>query len=156
VLPFFIHCEHSWVGKSIQASIWLFPVIESIHLLGLGALAGSILVVDMRLLGLGLNNQEAADLARQARPWMIASLALMLASGTVLFLSEATKCYYSFAFWFKMSALALAIAFTLAVKNRLIQRHVELTSPPLARLMGIVSLTLWFGVAWGGRWIGFS
>lgn len=156
MLPFFIHCEHSWVGKSIQASIWLFPVIESIHLLGLGALAGSILVVDMRLLGLGLNNQEAADLARQARPWMIASLALMLASGTVLFLSEATKCYYSFAFWFKMSALALAIAFTLAVKNRLIQRHVELTSPPLARLMGIVSLTLWFGVAWGGRWIGFS
>ena len=156
MLPFFIHCEHSWVGKSIQASIWLFPVIESIHLLGLGALAGSILVVDMRLLGLGLNNQEAADLARQARPWMIASLALMVASGTVLFLSEATKCYYSFAFWFKMSALALAIAFTLGVKNRLIQRHVELTSPQLARLMGIVSLTLWFGVAWGGRWIGFS
>lgn len=131
-------------------------MIESIHLVGLGALAGSILVVDMRLLGLGLIGDTVEDVAEQARPWMIGSLALMLASGTLLFFSEATKCYYSFAFWFKMISLLLAITFTFALKNRLIRSGLERKNPFLAKAAGILSLGLWFGVAWGGRWIGFS
>ena len=156
MLPFFIHCEHSWVGRTIQASVWLFPVIESIHLIGLGALAGSILVVDMRLVGLGLRSQTVQHVDAQARPWMIGSLALMLASGTLLFLSEATKCYFSPAFWFKMSCLLLALVFTFAFKNRLIRDGFERRNPRAANAAGIVSLALWFGVACGGRWIGFS
>jgi uncharacterized membrane protein YhdT len=156
LFPFFIHLEHSWIGRTIQASTWLFPVIESIHLIGLGTLAGSILVVDMRLLGLGLRGQSVEEVAAQARPWMIGSLALMIATGTLLFLSEATKCYYSFAFWFKMSSLLLVILFTFAAKNPLIRKGIEGTNPLAARAAAIVSLGLWFGVAWGGRWIGFS
>jgi uncharacterized membrane protein YhdT len=156
VLPFFIRCEHSWIGQGIQSSVWLFPVIESIHLVGLGVIAGSVLIVDFRLLGIGLRSQSTEHVAEQARPWMLGSLALMIASGGLLFLSEATKCYYSFPFWFKMCSLALAIVFTLAVKTRLIQKGLDLRFPLLGKLAALVSLGLWFGVAWGGRWIGFS
>lgn len=156
LLPFFSRLEHSWIGQSIQSSVWLFPVIESIHLVGLGVIAGSVLIVDMRLLGIGLRSQSVEEVAENARPWMIGSLALMFASGILLFLSEATKCYYSFPFWFKMSSLALAIVFTFTLKSRIIRQKLGQRYPLLGKATAIVSLGLWFGVAWGGRWIGFS
>jgi uncharacterized membrane protein YhdT len=156
LLPFFSRLEHSWIGQSIQSSVWLFPVIESIHLVGLGVIAGSVLIVDMRLLGIGLRSQSVEEVAENARPWMIGSLALMFASGILLFLSEATKCYYSFPFWFKMSSLALAIVFTFTLKGRVIRQKLDQRHPLLGKATAIVSLGLWFGVAWGGRWIGFS
>lgn len=156
LLPFFSRCEHSWIGQSIQASVWLFPVIESVHLVGLGVIAGSVVIVDMRLLGIGLQSQSAAEVAENARPWMIGSLAVMFASGILLFLSEATKCYYSFPFWFKMTSLALAIVFTFTLKSRIIRQELDQRYPLVGKAAAIVSLGLWFGVAWGGRWIGFS
>jgi uncharacterized membrane protein YhdT len=156
LLPFFRECEHSWIGQTIQASVWLFPVIESVHLVGLGVIAGSVLIVDMRLLGIGLRSQSVEEVAGSARPWMIGSLALMFASGILLFLSEATKCYYSFPFWFKMSSLALAILFTFTLKSWVIRQELDQRYPLLGKATAIVSLGLWFGVAWGGRWIGFS
>ena len=52
LLPFFEFCEHSADGEIIRGSSWLFPVIESVHLLGLVVIGGSVLVVDMRLFGL--------------------------------------------------------------------------------------------------------
>jgi hypothetical protein len=140
LLPFFSWCEHSWVGQTIQSSVWLFPVIESIHLVGLGVIAGAVLIVDMRLLGVGLRG----------------SLALMFASGSLLFSSEATKCYSSFPFWIKMSSLLLAIIFTFAVKSAVIRNKLDQRYPLLGKATGLISLALWFGVAWGGRWIGFS
>ena len=63
LLPFFSQLEHSWMGQSIQSSVWLFPVIESIHLVGLGIIAGSVLIVDMRLLGVGLRSQSVEEVA---------------------------------------------------------------------------------------------
>ena len=74
LLPFFEWCEQLWLGQFIVGSNWLFPVIESVHLLGLSVLGGAILVVDMRLLGLGLKNHPVAELARDARPWLIGAL----------------------------------------------------------------------------------
>ena len=156
LLPFFSRLEHSWIGQSIQSSVWLFPVIESIHLVGLGVIAGSVLIVDMRLLGIGLRSQSVEEVAENARPWMIGSLALMFASGILLFLSEATKCYYSFPFWFKMSSLALAIVFTFTVRRKVTMAKPGRVGPFRSGVVALVSLTLWSGVGIGGRWIGFS
>jgi hypothetical protein len=151
-----IWCEHSWVGQTIQGSVWLFPVIESIHLVGLGVIAGAVIIVDMRLLGIGLRGQSVQHLAKETRPWLIGSLALMFASGGLLFFSEATKCYSSFPFWIKMSSLLLAIIFTFAVKSAVIRKNLDERYPVLGKATGLISLALWFSVAWGGRWIGFS
>jgi hypothetical protein len=155
LLPFFQSCYDSAVGETIRESTWLFPLIEAFHLLGLALTVGAVLLVDLRLMGVGLSKQPVDELAAGAQPWLIGSLILMIASGTLLFLSEAVKCYYSFPFWVKMTSLLLAILFTFTVLRR-VTRMDPAKRPGLARLTAIVSLLLWFGVAWGGRWIGFS
>ena len=154
LLPFFEFCEHSAVGEAIRTSSWLFPVIESFHLLGLVVIGGSVLVVDMRLLGLGLRGQPAAQLARDAQRWLVGSLVVMLASGVLLFTSEATKCYYHAAFWVKMTSLLLAILFTFTVRRKV--AGADKPSPLRSKLVAMASVTLWSAVGIGGRWIGFS
>ena len=71
--PFFRWCESSLIGKAVAESVWAFPILEAVHLIGLCALGGALLVVDLRLLGVGLTAQPIARLARYARPWLIGS-----------------------------------------------------------------------------------
>jgi hypothetical protein len=112
--------------------------------------------VDLRLLGVGLSRQPVAQLWAGARPWMLGSLTLMAATGIPLVLSEAMKCYYSSAFWVKMTALFLVVIFTFTVRRRVTQTDPTFDRPLLDRFTALISLGLWFTVAWGGRWIGFS
>src|SRR6185436_18235268 len=95
LLPFFQWCEATSLGSAIRESTWAFAVIESVHLLALSVIGGAILLVDLRLLGLGLRRQALADVAREIQPWLIAGLSVMIVSGVALFLSESVKCYYS-------------------------------------------------------------
>jgi hypothetical protein len=155
LLPFFQWCYATPIGDAIRNSTWLFPVIEAFHLLGLGITAGAVLVVDFRLLGVGLNKQPVAQLADSARPWMLGAVVVMFATGTPLFLSEAIKCLYSFAFWVKMTSLLLVLLWVFTVRRRVTHSDVA-KEPARAKATAVVSLLLWFGVAWGGRWIGFS
>ena len=156
LLPFFQWCYATPVGEGIRNSTWLFPVIEAFHLLGLGLTAGAVLVVDFRLLGVGLRKQSVAQLWANTQPWLLGSVTLMFASGTPLFLSESIKCLYSFAFWVKMTSLFLVLLFTFTFLRRVAQMDMASDRPQLGRVTAVISLVLWFGVAWGGRWIGFS
>ena len=156
LLPLFEWFYVTPVGETIRNSVWMFPVIEAFHLLGLGIIGGAILLVDLRLLGVGLTRAPVAQLSTDAEPWFLGALVLMFASGIPIFLSEATKAYYSFAFWIKMTCLLLALIFTFTVRRQVTQGGIAVGRPQLAKLTAIISLALWFGVAWGGRWIGFS
>jgi uncharacterized protein DUF6644 len=156
LFPFFQWCEASTVGSAIRESLWAFAVIESIHLLGLAAIGGSVLVVDLRMLGIGLRNRPIAEVAQDAYPWFVGSLIVMLVTGVALFLSEAVKCYYSPPFWLKISSLALAMLFSFTIKRRVTLADESRLRPVWFKLVALVSLTLWFGVGAGGRWIGFS
>ena len=156
LLAFFQWCYDTGVGDYIRNSSWLFPVIEAVHLLGFGLTLGSVLIVELRLLGAGLNRQPVSQLAANAQPWFVGGLILMAASGIPLFLSESIKAYYSFAFWVKMSSLFLVLLYTFTLRRRITGTDLATDRPVLARYLAVMSLTLWFGVAWGGRWIGFS
>ena len=156
MLSIFQSIEWSWAGQVIKNSPWAFAVIESIHLLALATIGGAVLLVDMRLLGLGLKRQEVTALARDAQPVLVWSLIVLLVTGFALFVSEAIKCYYSTPFWVKMASLALAILFTFTIKRKVTLTEHATTGPMMRRLVAVVSLALWFGVAAGGRWIGFS
>ena len=154
LLPFFEWCEATPLGLMVRESVWLFPAIEAVHLLGLCMLGGALLVVDLRLLGTGLTGTPVAALARHARPWLRTAVVVMIVTGVLLFLSESVKCYYSQAFWVKITTFPVALAFTFAVRQRVI--GVEGISRLTERLTGASSLLLWFVVAAAGRWIGFS
>jgi hypothetical protein len=80
----------------------------------------------------------------------------MFVTGILLFMSEAIKCYYSFAFWIKMASLLLALVFAFTIRRHVVQAGPTSGSWRQGRLTALASLVLWFGVAWGGRWIGFS
>jgi protein-S-isoprenylcysteine O-methyltransferase Ste14 len=148
--------EATALGTAIRNSQYAFPIIEFFHLAALAVIGGAVLVVDMRLLGLGLRKTPVAELARDAQPWMIGSLIVMLVTGISLYTSEATKCYGSAAFWIKMIALVLAIVFTFTVRRKIAMDDEQHVLPRTSRSVGLVSVGLWFAVAWGGRWIGFG
>lgn len=154
LLPFFEWCEASFIGQAIRNSLWLFPVIEAVHLLALASLGGALLIVDLRLLGVGLR-QPIPEIARDSRPWLIASVVVMLATGIALFLSESVKCYWNPSFWVKMTTLPFALVFTFVVRQPIAKRATA-DATLGTRLVALVSLALWFTVAAAGRWIGFS
>ena len=153
--PFFRWCESTLIGRAIADSVWAFPILEAVHLLGLCLLGGALLIVDLRMLGVGLTGQPVSRLARHARPWLIAALVVMVATGIPLFLSEAIKAYYNTSFWVKMSTLPVALGFTFGVRER-VARNEGMEPGPRCKIIGAVSLALWFTVAAAGRWIGFS
>ena len=154
MLPFFEWCEATAIGQVVRNSLWLFPVIEATHLLGLCLLGGSLLIVDLRMLGLGLGRQPIGEVARAARPWLVAGVVVMFVTGGSLFLSEAVKCYYNPSFWVKITTLPVALLFTFGVRQRIAVRAVDVSAR--SRLAAVGSLALWFTVAAAGRWIGFS
>lgn len=154
-LELFDWLERTTIGTAIRESTWLFPVVESVHLLGLAMLGGAVLVVDLSLLGFGLHGKPASYLLAQSRPFLLGAIALMLVTGIPLFLSEAVKCYWSDAFTVKMSALAVALLFTFGVRNRLVRSRPGLEAWQ-ARAIAGASLASWLTVAIAGRWIGFS
>jgi len=155
--PFFIQwCYDTQIGETIRNSLWLFPILEAFHLVGFGFIAGAVLTVDLRLLGVGMTHQPVARLANGAEPWIIAGVVLMFSTGVPLFLSESLKCYFNPAFWIKMGCLLLVLILTFTYRRSVTRAAVTLAEPAHARAMAITSILLWFGVAWGGRWIGFS
>ena len=156
LLPLFQALEASTMGETIRNSLWLFPIIEAFHLVGLAVIGGAILLVDFRLLGLGLRAHPVARLARDVQPWVLGSIVIMILSGFPLFVSEAMKCYYSFAFWTKMTALLLAIVFTFTIRRTVTLAADDRFAPGLNRAVALTSIALWSAVGWGGRWIGFS
>jgi hypothetical protein len=134
----------------------MFPVIEAFHLVALAFIGGAILIVDFRLLGVAMRRQPVGDLAGELQPYLVGSLIVLLVSGTLLFLSESVKCYYSIPFWIKMAALAAAIVFTFTARRKVIAADQARLGPVWGRLAAVTSIVLWGTVAWGGRWIGFS
>jgi hypothetical protein len=155
LLPLFQWCENSGLMVAMRSSLWLFPVIESLHLMGLALTGGAVLMVDLRLLGFGLRRQPVALVARDAERWLLISLFVMLPTGFLLFMASAVKCYYLPAFWVKMTSLLLALAFTFSVRRRVAMGAETRTNPLWTRLVAVVSLTLWSSVAIAGRLIGF-
>ena len=148
--------EATALGVAIRNSQYAFPIIEYFHLAALAVIGGAVLIVDMRMLGLGLRETPVAQLAKDAQPWVTGSLIVMLVSGVCLFASEATKCYDSTAFWIKISALILVMIFTYTVRRKVALADEHRVSGLVQKSVAIVSVSLWFAVAWGGRWIGFG
>jgi hypothetical protein len=145
--------EKSPLGAGVRDSVWIFPVVESIHILGIVLLAFTASLVDLRILGIGvLRRRPLAEVSRQLLPWAWGAIVLMLVTGVLLFSSEAaSKCYESRAFYVKMILIALAIANAgltyLAVRDS--------NPPPRTKILAVFSLVAWAGVVFAGRAIAY-
>ena len=144
--------EASALGQTIRESTWLFPAIESTHLLALAMLGGSILIMFFSILGWGLKT-PVADLYKSAHRYLNAAVIVLLITGVLLGISEPVKLYGRQAFWVKMISLAIALLVTYFVFNPLVRRG---ASGPGLRSVTVLTMAAWLLVAMAGRWIGFS
>ena len=145
--------EDSYIGEYVRSSLWLFPVIQSFHLIGLGILGGAVVVGDLRLMGILMRTESTRYVIRVTRPWFNFGLFILIITGIPLFLSEAVKCYYSRAFWIKISCLLLGTLFVYFIRNPIVLSKDENF---MIKILGFISISLWVVTAASGRWIGFS
>jgi hypothetical protein len=137
------------MAEFIRQSL-LFPFIQSIHIIGLTVLVGTICLMDLRLLGIGLRQQSVGDLASALAPWTTAGLLIVVITGPLLFGSDLVRYLNNPAFILKMLLLAIALAghFTL---HRSAVREEATLKPTTQKLAAVLSLILWSGVVLAGR-----
>jgi hypothetical protein len=144
--------EASPFAQFIRESTWLFPAIEATHLVALALLGGSLLIVALAVMGVGLR-QPPAVLLRSARPYASGAIITLVVTGVLLGVSEPLKLYDRRAFSVKMIALAIALLVTYRLFNPRVGRGQEGT---MTRNVAGLTLATWLTVAIAGRWIGFS
>jgi len=151
--------EATPMGTSIRESQWLFPAIETVHLIGISMLVGSTSILDLRLLGVSLKKTPIATLTAMVLPWAWIGFTTQLVTGFLLFSAEATQVYTDWVFRIKMLLIAAAginaLAFHLTTNRRATQWENNLVMPMGAKIAGLSSILLWCGVVFAGRWIAF-
>ena len=143
----------------VREGSWLFPTIETVHVLALVLVVGSILMVDLRLLGFANRGRSVRAVTAERLPVTWAGFAVAAAAGALLFSSKAVTYYDDLPFRLKMICLVLA-GVNMTVFHFLTYRRVaewDLGPPPWgARAAGGISLILWIAIVAAGRWIGFT
>lgn len=152
--------DHTAMGTAIRQSQWLFPMLETFHLFGIVSLVASTSILDLRLLGLGPMRQwPVSKLTQRLLPWAWWGFALQIVTGTLMSTSEAAKNYVNPAFRLKMLLIVLAAAnfwlFHATSYKRIAEWDNDPVSPLPARLAGIFSILLWFGIVAAGRAIAY-
>ncbi len=156
LLPFFNWMQNLPLSTLIQSSAWMAAVVNILHLISLSFFAGAVLIVDLRLLGTGARNQPVAQLAGDARPWQLGGLLALFLTGLPQLASLAIRNYYNFSFWFKMTALLLAVIYMFTIRRKVVFADPGTVSPAQAKLVGFVSIVLWACVVIPARMIGLT
>jgi hypothetical protein len=148
------------IGSGIRESIWVFPIIEGTHLLGIALSVGMLCWFDLRLLGLVFRDQPVSKVWKQVMPVAFVGFALMFVTGLLLFWAEAMTAYHSIHFWIKMALLVLAGANALRFETTAHRNMAEWDSAPVppraARLTGALSLILWTAIIITGRTMAYT
>lgn len=136
---------------------WIFPLIESIHVIGAVFILGAILMADLRLMGLAAKSYSAATFIGQLLPWSIMGFIVAIITGLGMFITRASGYIYNPAFLWKMVLLVLACG-NVIVFHKWLKTRVENAAGPnfdvRVKLCAASSLILWCGIMLTGRWIG--
>lgn len=151
--------ENSPLGVAITESEWLFPTIETFHVLALTLVIGSIAMLDLRLLGVSNRNRGVIQLADETLPWTWSAFVVAVISGSLMFVGAATTYYDNVPFRIKLVLLVLAglnmAVFHLTAYKAVHGWNFTLPTPQAARIAASLSLLFWVSVVFAGRWIGF-
>jgi hypothetical protein len=160
LLPF---CE--WLAGTsgsiaLHESLYMYPLVESVHVLTLCLFVGLSMMLDLRLLGVMLRRAPAADVAGRLLPWMLGGFVVMLATGLLLFYAIPVRTYQNVFFRAKMLFLVLAglnaWTFHSGVYKSIREWGLAPTPPRRARVAAVASLVLWAGIIVSGRMIAYN
>ena len=137
---------------------WGFPLCESLHVVGATFVMGSILMLDLRLLGVAGRRYPVSQIIREIVPWTLGGFALAVVFGLGLFITQPNRYMGNRAFQIKLVLLLLAVinmlVFHFWSKRRIATWDTTNTTSSGAKLAGACSLLLWIGVMLAGRWVG--
>jgi hypothetical protein len=131
---------------------WSFPLLEVIHIVGFAIAIGTIFMVDLRLIGIGLRSRLPSQLSKDFAPWTLGGLAAVLISGPLIWSSDPNMYMRNRGFQLKMAALLLALLYQYTIHRKVAFSD---PSPVVGVLTGIVSVLLWVSVIAGGILIAF-
>ena len=147
------------LSQTIQTVEWIIPAVQTVHILAVAAVMSSVLMIDLRLLGLGSRDQSVAAVMRRFLPFIWWPLPILLATGATLIIAEPARALENPVFILKMGLLLAAAGITLAcqVPLRSDGAFWELSAGRRlsARLIASLSLPLWVGIIFAGRWIAY-
>jgi hypothetical protein len=151
--------QSSAFATAIREIGWIFPTIETVHVFCIALVLGSIMLVDLRLLGFANKERAFTAVAQEMLPWTWSMFIVAAVAGSLMFCSKAATYYGNGPFRLKLLCLALA-GLNMAVFQLFGMRdiaHWDCGTPTLrARLAGAASLILWLTIVGAGRWIGFT
>jgi hypothetical protein len=159
ITPWLKSLEDSGLATTIRNSAYLFPSLEAVHVIALSLVLGSIMVVDLRLLGLASRQRSATRVSVELLWWTWAGFALAALSGVIMFTTNARVYAHNTAFLIKMAMLVVAglnmVVFHVT-SARSMSRWDRQAAPPIGKLGAALSLTLWIAIVFAGRVIGFT
>jgi hypothetical protein len=160
-----MHSICQWIYQTqlsvaIRESIWVYPILEVLHCVGILLVAGTIVVVDLRLLGLGMRQSSVSSVVRQVLPWTLSGFGFMAVTGSLLAWSEPLKLYESVFFPWKLLFLAIAglnaLFFHYGIYRGVATWDDAFATPARARLAGVISIVCWMCVIAAGRAVGYE
>ena len=158
-LEFWESIETSAIGAYVKESIWAYPALETMHIIGLGLVFGSIIAFDLRVLGLH-KDLPLARLAQHLLPWVWTGFVLNATSGVLLFTSDAVDFSTNPALQWKLGLIGLAglnaLVFQLRIKPGAAPWDRDAPAPAAARLSAALSIILWVAIIIAGRMIAYT
>jgi len=152
--------QRTAVAVSIRDSLYTFPVLESIHVVGLALVFGTIAILDLRLLGVASTDRPVSRLMADLLKWTWAAFAVTALTGGLMFSTNALVYFHNTFFRAKMILLVLAglnmLVFELTARKTIDRWDRESTTPSSAKVVATISLVIWIGVIVAGRVIGFT
>ncbi len=152
--------EGSGLAARIRDSLFLFPLLESTHVLGLGLVFGTITIIDLRLLGIASTRRSFHRMASDILKWTWAAFALTALTGALMLITNATVYYHNFYFRTKMLLLAVTgvnmLVFELTAGRTIHKWDMAPSAPRAGKAVAAVSLVVWISIIFMGRLIGFT
>lgn len=152
--------EATSLATRIRESLFLFPLLESVHVIGLALVFGTIGIIDLRLLGIASSDRPFKRMASDILKWTWGAFALTALTGSLMFITNAGVYYHNFYFRTKMALLVLAavnmLSFELTLGRSAHRWDRATAAPPAGRAVAVLSLVIWISVIFAGRLIGFT
>lgn len=142
--------QHNALITTFSGTGWMYAIAEVTHYFSLFVLVGTVVLVDLRVLGVAARRQTITELAEQLFPWTWTALALALISGLMMFATDATDFYPDIVFRIKMTVMILAIIFAVIVQRGVPRWDQSPSVPTAAKLVALTSLILWIGTILAG------
>jgi hypothetical protein len=138
---------------------WAIPAIQSVHIIGIGIVMGSVLMIDLRVLGWTWTDQTVKQTTDRFGPWLTGALWLLLATGILMVVGEPVRELVTFSFWLKMTLVAIGAAIAVTFRRTLRrddQRWENVAGRPSTRLLGIGTFLIWVAIIFLGRLIAYD